>query len=167
MFALGSLDDFALLPMFTRVSIVPFLSCLLPWLYLSVLTILMHLGMLLTLLLALACVHQLQGLVDVTELDSYALMHSALRGIPQDLVPHMDLLETEHVEHKTDSNIQVNWSDLEMFLHAPVQMRSKASIKVFDQWTATSTRMVVENDLAFPRWLAFGCQNKEIQVAGS
>ena len=57
----------------------------------------------------LTSVHQLQGLVghgycvghDSTG-DLQALIQSALGGIRKEVDQHMDFLETEHVEHKTD-----------------------------------------------------------------
>ena len=58
---------------------------------------------------ALTSVHQLQGLVgrgycvdhDSTG-DLQSLVQSALGGIRKEVDQHMDFLETEHVEHKTD-----------------------------------------------------------------
>ena len=58
---------------------------------------------------ALTSVHQLQGLVgrgycvdhDSTG-DLQSLVQSALGGIRKEVYQHMDFLETEHVEHKTD-----------------------------------------------------------------
>ena len=61
----------------------------------------------------LTCVQQLQGLLgqglnighDSTG-DLQVLMHSALGGVRKEVDQHMDLLETEHVEHKTDPHYQ-------------------------------------------------------------
>ena len=61
----------------------------------------------------LSCVQQLQALLgqglnidhDSTG-DLQVLMHSALGGIRKEVDQHMDLLETEHVEHKTDPQYQ-------------------------------------------------------------
>ena len=61
----------------------------------------------------LSCVQQLQGLLgqglnighDSTG-DLQVLMHSALGGVRKEVDQHMDLLETEHVEHKTDPYYQ-------------------------------------------------------------
>ena len=57
----------------------------------------------------LTSVHQLQGLVgrgycvdhDSTG-DLQSLIQSALGGIRKEVDQHMDFLETEHIEHKTD-----------------------------------------------------------------
>ena len=61
----------------------------------------------------LTSVYQLQGLLgqgfsighDSTG-DLQALMHSAFGGVRKEVDQHMDLLETEHVEHKTDPQYQ-------------------------------------------------------------
>ena len=61
----------------------------------------------------LTSVYQLQGLLgkgvnighDSTG-DLQALMHSALGGVRKEVDQHMELLETEHVEHKTDPQYQ-------------------------------------------------------------
>ena len=61
----------------------------------------------------LSCVQQLQALLgqglnidhDSTG-DLQVLMHSALGGVRKEVDQHMDLLETEHVEHKTDPHYQ-------------------------------------------------------------
>ena len=62
---------------------------------------------------ALTSVYQLQGLLgqgfsighDSTG-DLQALMHSAFGGVRKEVDQHMELLETEHVEHKTDPHYQ-------------------------------------------------------------
>ena len=58
---------------------------------------------------ALTSVHQLQGLVErgyCVDHDStgnlHTLVQSALGGIRKEVDQHMDFLETEHIEHKTD-----------------------------------------------------------------
>ena len=61
----------------------------------------------------LTSVYQLQGLLgqgfsighDSTR-DLQALMHSAFGGVRKEVDQHMELLETEHVEHKTDPQYQ-------------------------------------------------------------
>ena len=98
----------------------------------------------------LTCVHQLQGLVgqgfsighDSTG-DLHALMHSALGGIRKEVDQHMDFLETEHVEHKTDHQHQRKmvrfWKCSTVTLHPSktytVADQEQDFDQVYYQWT--------------------------------
>ena len=100
----------------------------------------------------LTCVHQLQGLVgqgfsighDSTG-DLQALMHSALGGIRKEVDQHMDFLETEHVEHKTDLQYQRKmvrfWKCSSVTLHSSKTYTIADEEQDFDQVYYQWTRM--------------------------
>ena len=100
----------------------------------------------------LTCVQQLQGLVghgfsvghDSTG-DLQALMQSALGGIRKEVDQHMDFLETEHVEHKTDHQYQRKmvrfWKCSTVTLHSSKTYTAADEEQDFDQIYYQWTRM--------------------------